>query len=186
MHQDANLNREADGKTVAELKSHCRDIADFPKSGIIFRDISNLLKDKRAFSLAVDCISSQFKDDNIDIIASIEARGFIVGSAIAYKLGAGFVPVRKEGKLPWQTYKRTYELEYGEDTLEVHKDAITQGQRVLIVDDLLATGGTAKAVGELLEHLGGELVSIAVLIELTDLYGREKLGNIPVYSLLQY
>jgi adenine phosphoribosyltransferase len=168
------------------LKAYCRDVNDFPKAGVIFRDITNLLKDKGAFNRMVDSLSHRFHDQSIDIVASIEARGFIVGSAVAYRLGAGFVPVRKEGKLPWRTHKKTYALEYGEGVLEVHQDAISQGQRVLIVDDVLATGGTAKAVVELVHHLGGELVCVAVLIELPELGGRRLLQETPVYSLLRF
>jgi len=169
-----------------DLKDCIRNIPDFPKPGILFRDITTLLKDKSAFKLAVDTLANKFKNKKIDAVVAVEARGFILGGAIAYKLGAGFVPVRKKGKLPAKTNAVTYDLEYGTDTLEMHHDAIKRGDKVLIVDDLLATGGTVEAVTELVKQLEGEIVGIAFLIELTDLKGVEKLKEYPVYSLIKY
>jgi len=168
------------------LKKYIRDIPDFPKPGILFRDITTLLQDKKAFKAAVDSLSSRYKGKKIDLVAAVEARGFILGGAIANKLGVGFVPIRKKGKLPGKTNAITYDLEYGTDTLEMHHDAIKMNDRVLIVDDLLATGGTAKAVTELIKQFNGKIAGIAFLIELTDLKGRNKLTGYPVYSLIKY
>lgn len=168
------------------LKDCIRDIPDFPKQGILFRDITTLLKDKKAFKTAVDQMAKKYKNKKIDAVVAVEARGFIFGSILAYKLGAGFVPVRKKGKLPWKTNSVTYELEYGTDTLEMHHDAIEPGGRVLIVDDLLATGGTIKAVTELVKQLNAKIVGIAFLIELTFLKGRQRLKDFPLYSLVKY
>jgi len=168
------------------LEKTIRDVPDFPKKGIIFKDITPLLSDHKAFKESVDNICEKFKDEKIDAVVSIESRGFIFGSIIAYKLGAGFIPVRKKGKLPFKTYQVTYDLEYGTDTLEIHQDAIKKGQRVLIADDLLATGGTAKAVAELVEKLEGKVAGIAFLIELTFLKGIEKIKNYPVYTIIKY
>jgi adenine phosphoribosyltransferase len=172
-------------KTI-ELKKHIRDIPDFPKEGILFRDITTLLKHKTAFRNAVNSLSAKFKNKKIDKVVAVEARGFIFGGAIAHKLGAGFVPVRKKGKLPWKTNSATYELEYGTDTLEMHHDAIEPGDKVLIVDDLLATGGTVKAVTDLVQQLKGKIAGIAFLIELTGLKGKDKLKGYPLYSLIKY
>jgi len=168
------------------FKDCIRNIPDFPKPGILFRDITTLLKDNRAFKHALDALANKYKNKKIDKIVAVEARGFILGGAVAYRLGAGFVPVRKKGKLPWKTNSATYELEYGVDTLEIHHDAISAGERVLIVDDLLATGGTVKAVTDLVKQLQGKIVGIAFLIELTDLKGKDKLKGYPVYSLIKY
>ena len=170
----------------ADLKEYIRSIPDFPKAGILFRDITTLLKDQSVFKQAVDDLCRQYKDKKIDAVVAVEARGFILGGVVAYKLGAGFVPVRKKGKLPAQTNSVTYSLEYGTDTLEIHRDAIKAGDNVLIVDDLLATGGTVKAVTDLVQQLEGKVVGIAFLIELTDLKGEEKLKDYPVYSLIKY
>ncbi len=159
-------------KCVEKLKDFIRKIPDFPKKGILFRDITTLLKDKKRFRQAVDAIADRYLGKNIDAVVSVEARGFILGAAVAYKLGVSMVPVRKKGKLPFRTYEVTYDLEYGQDTLAVHQDAINPGDRVLIVDDLLATGGTTGATIELVEKLKGEIVGIAFLIELTELKGR--------------
>jgi len=169
-----------------DLKKYIRSIPDFPKPGILFRDITTLLKDKRAFGFAVNELSKKYKNKKIDAVVAVEARGFILGGAIAEKLGAGFVPVRKKGKLPWKTNSVTYDLEYGRDTLEIHHDAIKPKDKVLIVDDLLATGGTVRAVTELIKQLQGQIAGIAFLIELTDLKGKEKLRGYPVYSLIKY
>jgi adenine phosphoribosyltransferase len=169
-----------------DLKTYIRNIPDFPKPGILFRDITTLLKDKNAFRQAVDTLASKYKNKKIDVVVAVEARGFILGGAIAHKLGAGFVPVRKKGKLPAKANSVTYDLEYGTDTLEMHHDAIKPNDRVLIVDDLLATGGTVKAVIDLVRQLQGKIIGIAFLIELTDLKGIDKLKNHPVYSLLKF
>ena len=163
-----------------------RDIPDFPKKGIIFKDITTLLKDKKAFSQAIDIIYNQYKDKNIDVVVSVEARGFIFGSALAYKLGAGFVPVRKKGKLPYKTISENYELEYGIDELFMHEDAIEKWQNVLIVDDLLATAGTVKAVISMAEKLGGKIVGLAFLIELLFLNGKDKLKGYDIFSVIKY
>lgn len=171
---------------VESLKSHIRDIPDFPKPGILFRDITPLLAHPSAIALAVELLANPFRGQRIDLVVGAESRGFIFGTAVACCLSAGFVVVRKPGKLPHAKVSMTYDLEYGTDTLEMHSDAIIRGQRVLIVDDLLATGGTMKACCDLVRQLGGELVGVAVLIELSGLKGREKLGHIPVHSVLQY
>ncbi len=170
---------------MTDLKALCRDIPDFPKEGIIFKDITPLLKEGDKFREVVDLISERYLDKKIDVVVSIEARGFIIGSAVAYRLGAGVVPVRKKGKLPWRCYQATYDLEYGTDTLEIHQDAVKPGQRVLIIDDLLATGGTVKAVIDLMERLKGQVVGIAFLIELAALKGRQQIGDYPVFSLME-
>ncbi len=169
-----------------DLKAIIRDIPDFPKKGVIFKDVTTLLKEGERFKEAIDEISDRYLNKRIDVVVSVEARGFIIGSAIAYKLRAGIVPIRKEGKLPWHTLRATYELEYGTDTLEIHQDAIKPGERVLIVDDLLATGGTAGAVVDLVERLEGKIIEIAFLIELTFLKGRKQIKDYPVFSLIKY
>jgi adenine phosphoribosyltransferase len=169
-----------------DLKTCIRNIPDFPKPGILFRDITTLLKDKKAFRQAVDALASKYKNKKIDVVVAVEARGFILGGVIAHKLGAGFVPVRKKGKLPAKANSVTYDLEYGTDTLEMHHDAIKPNDRVLIVDDLLATGGTLCAVTDLVRQLQGKIVGITFLIELTDLKGIDKLKDYPVYSLIKF
>ncbi len=169
-----------------DLKTLIRDVPDFPKKGVIFKDITTLLKEGERFKEAIDEISNRYLDKKIDVVVSIEARGFIIGSAIAYRLQAGIVPVRKKGKLPWTCHQCTYELEYGADILEIHRDAIKPGERVLIVDDLLATGGTVGAVINLVERLKGQIVENAFLIELTFLKGREQIKDYPVFSLIKY
>ncbi len=171
--------------TKEELKKIIRNIPDFPVKGIQFKDITPLLKDPYAFKYVVNEIIKHFKDKEIKYIAGIEARGFIFGSMLAYEMGIGFIPIRKKGKLPYKTVSITYSLEYGENSLEVHEDALEKGDKVLIVDDLLATGGTTKATYDLLMKIGGEIVGAAFIIELTDLKGREKLPC-EVYSILQY
>jgi adenine phosphoribosyltransferase len=171
---------------IDELKRRIRSIPDFPKPGILFRDITPLLSDGQAFRQAIDSIGARYLDRKIDVVVGIEARGFIMGAALAYMLGAGNVLVRKQGKLPYKTIRATYALEYGTDTLEIHQDAIRPGQRVVLADDLLATGGTISAARELVQQLGGEIVELAFLIELTELKGRERLKGLPVFSLLQY
>lgn len=169
-----------------DLKSYIREIPDFPKPGIGFKDIMPLLQDKEALKEAIDALYDAVKDKKIDKIAAVESRGFILGGALAYKMGVGFVPVRKKGKLPSKTISYSYQLEYGEDTLEMHEDALAAGEKVLILDDLLATGGTVNAVINMVEQLGGEVSLAVFLIELTFLNGRDKLGNTPVISLIQF
>ena len=168
------------------LKKLIRGVPDFPKKGILFYDITTLLKDKVGFAKLIDALSERFIGRDVDLVLGIEARGFIFGPALAYRLNAGFVPVRKPGKLPAETARMTYDLEYGQDTLEMHKDAIKPGQSVIIVDDLLATGGTAKATVKLVESLGGKVASLAFIVELDFLKGREKLSGYEVISLLHY
>ena len=169
-----------------DLKELIRDVPDFPKKGIIFKDITTLLKDKDAFKEAVDKLAEECEEKKIDTVVAVEARGFIFGGVLAYKLGAGFVPLRKPGKLPYKTIKETYELEYGTDTLEVHEDAIKSGDNVLVIDDLLATGGTSLATVKLVEKLGGNVSKIVFLIDLTFLKGAEKLKGYDVSSLMKY
>jgi len=173
-------------RIIEELKNSIRNIPDFPKEGILFRDITTLLKDGRRFKDAVEIIAARYKEKRIDKVVGVEARGFIFAGVLAYKLNAGFVPVRKKGKLPAEVYELTYELEYGSDTLQVHRDAITPQDRVLIVDDLLATGGTARAVCGLIGKFKAEIVGMEFLIELTDLKGREKLIGYPVSSIIEF
>jgi adenine phosphoribosyltransferase len=169
-----------------DLQQYIRDIPDWPKEGILFRDITPLLADPEAFAAAVDVLSAGFAETNVEYVVAVEARGFIFGSAIAEKLGAGFVPIRKKGKLPWQTESVTYDLEYGTDTLEVHRDAVKSGAKVLMVDDLLATGGTMAAACELVEKIGGQVTGIVFLIELADLGGRQKIAGYEVTSIISY
>lgn len=169
-----------------DLKSKIRDIMDFPKEGIDFKDITTLVKDGESFKYAIDAIIDNLKDKKVDIIVGPEARGFLMGTPVAYGLGVGFVPIRKPGKLPGETESYEYGLEYGTDTLEIHKDAIKNGMRVAIVDDLLATGGTVEASTKLIEKLGGEVVSLQFLIELEFLNAREKLSDYEVDSLVKY
>ncbi len=171
---------------MMEYKDSIRIIDGFPKEGISFKDITTLIKDGEGLRKAVDDLTSFLKDKDIDVVVGPEARGFIFGVPVAYALGVGFVPVRKKGKLPAETVKIEYSLEYGTDTLEIHKDAIKPGQRVAIVDDLLATGGTIGAVAKLVEQVGGEVVAMGFAIELTELNGRAKLGNYEISSLVQY
>jgi adenine phosphoribosyltransferase len=169
-----------------DLKKYIRNIPDFPKPGILFRDIMPLLSDKRALNIAINLLISEFKDKGIEVVVAAEARGFILAGAVAQGLNAGFVPVRKKNKLPWKTYQASYSLEYGEDTLEIHQDAFKQNARVLILDDLLATGGTVKAIIDLVKQLKGKITGICFLIELTELGGRNKLKGYPVFSLIKY
>ena len=174
-------------QTIVDVKSKIRDIKDFPKEGIIFRDITTALKDAETLRIIVDYLCEQFKDVKIDYIAGIESRGFILGMPMAYKMGIGFVPVRKPNKLPAATYSQEYALEYGTDKIEIHQDAFPQGANVLVVDDLLATGGTAEAACKRVKKAGANLVGTAFLIELTALNGREKLVDSPkIVSMLQY
>jgi adenine phosphoribosyltransferase len=171
---------------VQELTKLIRDIPDFPKPGILFRDITPLLADPSGLALSVELLANPFRGKRIDLVVGAESRGFIFGTAVACCLSAGFGLVRKPGKLPHKRVTMRYDLEYGQDTLEMHADAIVKGQRVLIVDDVLATGGTMKACCDLVDQLGGELAGIAVLIELKGLAGRSKVGRTPLHSVIQY
>ena len=169
-----------------ELKKLIREVPDYPKPGILFYDVTTLLKDKEGFHTLIDKLCGHYASHHIDIVAGIEARGFIFAPALAYRLGAGFVPVRKPKKLPAKTVSVSYALEYGTDTLEIHEDAVQKGQRVLVCDDLLATGGTAGATVELIRKLGGQVDGAAFAVELNFLHGRSKLAGLDVFSLIQY
>jgi adenine phosphoribosyltransferase len=169
-----------------EFKKLIREVPDFPKPGILFYDITTLLKDKSGFKRIIDVLSEQIRPHKPDLVLGIEARGFIFAPALAYNLGAGFVPVRKPRKLPAETERLTYDLEYGTDTLEIHKDAVTSGARVVIADDLLATGGTAAAAARLVEKLGGKIAALTFVIELDFLKGRDRLSGYDVVSLIHY
>lgn len=173
-------------KIIATVKDKIRAVENFPKEGIIFRDITTALKDPETLKIMIDYMCEKFEGQKIDFVAGIESRGFIFGMPMAYKLNAGFVPIRKPKKLPAETLSQSYDLEYGQDTIEIHKDAIPAGANVLIVDDLLATGGTAEAACKLIKQIGGNLVGIAFLIELEALKGREKLHTDNVVSMLKY
>jgi adenine phosphoribosyltransferase len=168
------------------LEKSIRNIPDFPKKGILFRDVTTLIQNKEAFKKSVDLLAKKYKNRGFDKVAGVEARGFIFGAAVAHKIGAGFVPVRKKGKLPFKTISTTYELEYGTDTLEIHQDAIKPDEKILIIDDLLATGGTVKAVIELVKQLRGKVAGIGFVIELVDLKGRDKFKEYPVFSLVKF
>lgn len=171
---------------IDELVRHIRDVPDFPRAGIVFKDISPMLRDPLAFRTAVDLLAEKHMGKGIDVVVGAEARGFIIASPLAYKLGSGFILVRKPGKLPWITERVEYELEYGTDSLEIHKDAIQPGMKVLIADDLLATGGTAEACIDLVERMGGEVVGLSFFIELSFLKAREKFPQYPIHSLIRY
>lgn len=170
----------------ASLRTRVRDVADYPTAGVVFRDITPLLGDATAFAQAVDGIVEAFSTAEVDRVVGVESRGFIFGAAVAYQIGAGFVPVRKPGKLPWAVVREEYQLEYGSDKLEIHRDAIRTGEQVLIVDDVLATGGTASATATLVETLGGVIAGLGFLLEIEPLNGRSKLGDREVRSLLRY
>ncbi|MBM3775863.1 MAG: adenine phosphoribosyltransferase [Acidobacteria bacterium] len=171
---------------AAELKRLIREVPDFPKPGILFYDITTLLKDPQGLRGVIDGLRERYRDEGVDTVVGIEARGFIFAPALAYALGAGFVPVRKPKKLPWDRVSISYDLEYGSDSLEIHRDAVNHGHRVLIVDDLLATGGTAGAVARLVQQMGGVVSGLGFVVELTFLGGKEKLTGFDVFSLLQY
>ncbi len=171
---------------MIDLARFIRDVPDFPKKGILFKDITPLLKDPSAFARAIDALAGRHRDDRIDAVAAVESRGFIFGGALAVRLGAGFIPIRKPGKLPHHTFSETYSLEYGTDSIEIHRDAVKKGDRVLIVDDLLATGGTAGAAASLVTRMGAEVVGASFLVELAFLSGRAKLAEIPVFSIISY
>jgi len=169
--------------TMDSLKSKIRSVADFPKAGILFYDITTLLRDRDGFRSSIEALATPFEDKKIDVVVGVESRGFILGGAVADRLGAGFAPVRKKGKLPAQTVRETYDLEYGTDCLEIHSDAVEQGQRVLIIDDVLATGGTVATTARLLRHAGASVTGAAVVLELAALGGRDVLKPLPVSSL---
>jgi adenine phosphoribosyltransferase len=177
---------ESGTRAVTDLKKLIREIPDYPKPGILFYDLTTLLQDKAGFQAMINHLCDHYAGKPVDLVAGIEARGFIFAPALAYRLGAGFVPVRKPKKLPWKTAKVSYELEYGTDSLEIHEDAVRAGQRVLICDDLLATGGTASATVRLVRQLGGEVTGAAFAVELNFLHGRLKLPGLDVFSLIQY
>lgn len=180
------MSAPAEAKHMDELKKLIREVPDYPKPGVLFYDLTTLLKDQRGFHALVDRLCEHFADRAVDVVVGIEARGFIFAPALAYRLGAGFVPVRKPKKLPAKTASVSYQLEYGTDTLEIHQDAIHPGQRVLISDDLLATGGTAAATVQLVRQLGGQVAGASFAVELTFLNGRAKLPGLDVISLIQY
>jgi adenine phosphoribosyltransferase len=169
-----------------DLKKLIREVPDYPKPGILFYDLTTLLQDKRGFRTLIDSLREHYAGRHVDVVAGIEARGFIFAPALAYELGAGFVPVRKPGKLPWKTAQVSYQLEYGTDRLEMHQDAVRPGEHVLVCDDLLATGGTAAATVQLVRQLGGEVVGAGFAVELRFLNGRAKLPGLDVFSLIQY
>lgn len=169
-----------------ELKDYIRNIKDYPKEGILFRDITTLLKDKDAFKLAIDKMAEHVKDKKIDLIVGAESRGFLIGSALAYRMNCGFIPVRKKGKLPYKTISEEYALEYGTDTLFMHEDAIKKGDNVLVVDDLIATGGTALAMIKMVEKLGGNVIGSSFLIELEELNGRKEIEKYSINVLIKY
>jgi len=168
------------------LKTRIRNVPDFPRAGILFYDITTLLQDPEGFRLAIDAVTLPFRDQQIELVVGIESRGFIFGAVVADRIGAGFAPVRKPGKLPSSTIRATYDLEYGSDSLEMHADAVRDGQRTIIIDDLLATGGTARATTDLVKKLGGQVVGLGFLIELTALNGRDKLTGESIHSVLKY
>ncbi|HDS08971.1 MAG TPA: adenine phosphoribosyltransferase [Firmicutes bacterium] len=171
---------------MSDLAKQIRDVPDFPKEGILFKDITTLLKNPDGFKESIDSIAELYKNKGIKKVVGVESRGFIIGAPVAYQIGAGFVPIRKPGKLPAETISITYELEYGTDTIEAHRDAILSGEKVLIVDDLLATGGTAKAAASLVRQMGGEIVGIAFLVELEFLQGIKNLENYNITSIIKF
>ncbi len=175
-----------EAQCIEDLKAVIREIPDWPKKGILFYDVTTLLKDGRCFRQAIDGLTEPYKNQQVDLVLGIEARGFIFAPPVAYALKAGFVPVRKPGKLPAAKLQVNYQLEYGTDSLEIHEDAVMPGPRVLIVDDLIATGGTAKAVAEMVENMNATVVGLAFLVELTFLNGRDKLAKYDIHSLLKY
>ncbi len=174
------------GKLEKMLKAKIRSIPDYPKKGILFRDITPLLKSPKAFKECVDRLAAAFAKEKVDYVVGIEARGFIIGVAVAQVLGVGFVPIRKEGKLPYKKISKSYELEYGRATIEMHQDGVERGKRVVVIDDLLATGGTSQAAGELLESVGAKIAGFGFVVELKDLNGRKKLKGKKIVSLVKY
>lgn len=185
-HEAETGRRTGDRQKVEELKKLVREVPDFPRPGILFYDLTTLLKDREGFRTVVEILTRRYAGESIDQVVGIESRGFILAPPLAYSLGAGFVPVRKKGKLPAETLHASYDLEYGQDILEIHRDAIEPGQRVLVVDDLIATGGTAAATSQMIEELGGLVTGLAFVVELEFLKGREKLGKYDVFSILKY
>jgi adenine phosphoribosyltransferase len=183
---ETRLGAEGSEVELAWLKDRIRDVPDFPQPGVVYKDITPLLADHRAFAACIGSLTARFADQPIDKVVGIEARGFILAAPVAQALGAGFIPVRKAGKLPWKVASTTYELEYGTDTLEIHRDALVPGERVLLVDDVLATGGTAAATAGLIASLDATVVGFGCIIELLFLHGREKLGDLPVEALVSY
>jgi adenine phosphoribosyltransferase len=179
-------NEEITGEDLEFIKSKIRTIPNFPKPGIMFRDITTLFQDPKAMRKTIEILHKRYKDKKIDYVAGIEARGFIVGGSLAEKLNCGFIPIRKKGKLPYEVERQEYDLEYGTDIIEIHKDALKPGQRILIVDDLIATGGTAKAACDLIRKLGGEIVECSFIIDLPELGGKQKLANYPVFTLIEF
>ena len=175
-------NQEA----APDLAEHVRDVPDFPKPGILFKDITTLLKNRHAFARSIDVLAERYRAMNIDKVVAVESRGFIFGGALAYAINAGFVPIRKAGKLPHKTRSETYELEYGTDTIEIHEDGIEKGDRVVVFDDVIATGGTLAAACRLVESLGGQIVEVAVVSQLTFIPGREKLGKVSFFTLIKH
>jgi adenine phosphoribosyltransferase len=180
------INSFSREQEIQKLKDKIRTVPDFPKPGIMFKDITTLLSDKESLERLIEILYEKYKDSKIDLVAGIESRGFIIGSILANKLKAGFVPIRKPGKLPYETLKQEYFLEYGKDSVEIHKDAIKADEKVLLVDDLIATGGTALASCNLIEQLKGNIVECCFIIELPDLKGREKLSKWPVFSVIKF
>jgi adenine phosphoribosyltransferase len=179
-------NEDLTNNDLELIKSKIRTIPDFPKQGIMFRDITTLFQDPEAMKKTIEILHKRYKDKKIDYVAGIEARGFIIGGSLAEKLNCGFIPIRKKGKLPYEVEQQEYELEYGTDIIEIHKDALKSGQRILVVDDLIATGGTAKASCQLIEKLGGEIVECSFIIDLPELRGKEKLAKYPVFTLIEF
>jgi adenine phosphoribosyltransferase len=177
---------KATERPMERLKSRIRDVPDFPKPGIVFKDITPLLSDVRSFQTVIDAFARRYAEKPVDAIVAVESRGFIFGAALAYRIDAGFIPARKKGKLPYKTESVEYALEYGADRIEIHQDALHKGSRVLVIDDVLATGGTAKATCDLVEKVGGEVIECAFVIELCFLNGREKLKGHEIFSLIQY
>ncbi|MFH2092307.1 MAG: adenine phosphoribosyltransferase [Pseudomonadota bacterium] len=169
-----------------DLKKMIRSIPDWPIKGIIFRDITTLMQDPEAYQQSCNILYDRYKNMDVDKIVAIDARGFVFGAVLAYKLGVGFVPVRKKGKLPWKTVQETYSLEYGKDTLEIHEDAIQAGEKIVIVDDLIATGGTVSATVKLVEKFGGEIVECAFIVELPDLKGRDQIKGHKVFAIMEF
>jgi adenine phosphoribosyltransferase len=179
-------NQMENNKSLIDLKSRIRDIPDFPEKGVLFRDVTTLLQDPAAFRQVIDQMTEHFRGSNATHICAVEARGYIFGAPLAYNLDLGFIPVRKPGKLPYDTISQAYELEYGKNVLELHRDAVGPGDRVLVIDDLIATGGSSRATAQLIEKLGAEVAGFGFVIELGFLKGREALEGYEVYSLLQY
>jgi adenine phosphoribosyltransferase len=179
-------NEDLTNNDLELIKNTIRTIPDFPKPGIMFRDITTLFQNPQAMKKTIEILHKRYKDKKIDYVAGIEARGFIIGGILAEKLNCGFIPIRKKGKLPYEVEQQEYELEYGTDTIEIHKDALKSGQRILVVDDLIATGGTAKASCQLIEKLGGEIVECSFIINLPELGGKEKLSKYPVFTLIEF